>query len=399
VVDRYLKKHGSPFRSCVAFTGTIELEGTKFTEEDMNSGFIEHGVPYDIKAIIKNNDDLRFIIVADKLQTGFDENKLCIMYVDKKLGSGVKAVQTLSRLNRPEKNKRIFVLDFVNKVDEIRDYFTQYYGGELFLPTENETDPNILFTKRDSILDYCIISTLDVEKLYELISDSEKNAGAITAIIASIKQEFDKFEEDKQKLFVAELKKFTCLFYYISAVYNSWNEDMKRFAIVFDVLYNVLFEKEVTRAINAADLIELVEFSTKMAAEDLAIELTSQDLAFDGVSTDVAISNPVFSLIDEIIERFNLRYANADQELQSIVSVLSANDMLVSNVRDSSPSAYESAIAEKVSESITDGLLDGTISGDEEKAAFYTELSNNKMALAQLSNAVIRKIKDMLLAS
>ena len=99
-VDAYLKKRGCGFRSCVAFTGTIELDGIKYTEETMNKEFMENGVPYDIKAIIRNNDDLRIVIVADKLQTGFDENKLCVMYIDKKLGSGVKAVQTISRLNR-----------------------------------------------------------------------------------------------------------------------------------------------------------------------------------------------------------------------------------------------------------------------------------------------------------
>jgi len=397
-VDRYLKKHGSAFRSCVAFTGTIELDGVKYTEEDMNKEFIERGIPYDIKAIIKNHDDLRIIIVADKLQTGFDENKLCIMYVDKKLGSAVKAVQTLSRLNRPEKNKHTFILDFVNKADEIKAYFVEYYGGEIYLPMENEMDPNILFIKRDRIVDYGVIDLLEAQKLYDLIADSDSNAGTITATIASIRLAFDKLDQEKQRLFVAELKKFTQLFYYISAVYNSWNEDMKRLAIVFDVLYNVLFEKEVIPAIDAEDLIELVEFSTKIVYEDLTIELEAKELAFEPASTYVTLSEQTFSLIDEIIEKFNLRYANAEQELQTIVSVLSSDEMLMSNVRDSSPSAYESAVAEKVSESITDGLLDGTISGDEEKAAFYTELSNNKIALAQLSNAVIRKIKDMLLA-
>ena len=94
-VDEYLKKHGCNFRACVAFTGTIELDGVKFTEEEMNSEFREQGVPYDIKSIIANHDELRVVIVADKLQTGFDENKLCVMYLDKKLSSAVKAVQTI----------------------------------------------------------------------------------------------------------------------------------------------------------------------------------------------------------------------------------------------------------------------------------------------------------------
>jgi len=79
----------------------------------MNPGFKEK----DIKEIIKNNDDVRVIIVADKLQTGFDEQKLCILYVYKKLNSAVKAVQTLSRINRICKGKKTFILDFVNKTE------------------------------------------------------------------------------------------------------------------------------------------------------------------------------------------------------------------------------------------------------------------------------------------
>ncbi|MDD4833424.1 MAG: hypothetical protein PHC44_01650 [Lutispora sp.] len=81
-----------------------------------------------------------------------------------------------------------------------------------------------------------------------------------------------------------------------------------------------------------------------------------------------------------------------------MVESLSSDDSLVVNVRDSTPSAYEAAIADKVSLKITDGLLDGTISGDEEKTAFYTELSSNKAVVTQITNTVIRKIKDLLLA-
>ena len=220
-VDAYLKKRGCGFRSCVAFTGTIELDGIKYTEETMNREFMENGVPYDIKAIIRNNDDLRIVIVADKLQTGFDENKLCVMYIDKKLGSGVKAVQTISRLNRPAKNKRTFVMDFVNDTESIKEYFTQYYGGELYLPTENETDPNILFAKRDHILDYCVVTMLDVKNIHELISSEEENSGELTSLLASIVRNYRALDEKKAKLFLAELKKFSKLFYYISAVYNT----------------------------------------------------------------------------------------------------------------------------------------------------------------------------------
>ena len=397
-VDEYLKKHGCSFRACVAFTGTIELNGIKFTEEQMNRDYLEHGVPYDIKSIIRKNDDCRIIIVADKLQTGFDENRLCVMYIDKKLSSGVKAVQTISRLNRPAKNKRTFVMDFINDPEMIQEFFTQYYGGELYLPTENETDPNILFAKRDHILDYCVVTLLDAQKIYHLISAEEENSGELTSILAGITRNYRALDPDRRKAFALELKKFGKLFYYISAVYNVWNPDMEQLAVVFNVLYNVLYEREVTPDIDASKLVELVEYSTKLSQEEFSIVLTAEDQAFDGISTDVASADRTLSIIDEIVEKFNLRYANGPEEIGTIIKDLSNNTDLQSNVRNSTSSAYEAAVDERLMSSIMDGLFDGTVNGNTEKAEFYTELSENTSALIQIRNSIIRKIKDLLLA-
>ena len=398
-VDAYLRKRGCNFRSCVAFTGTIELDGIKYTEETMNREFMENGVPYDIKAIIRNNDDLRIVIVADKLQTGFDENKLCVMYIDKKLGSGVKAVQTISRLNRPAKNKRTFVMDFVNDTEEIKAFFTQYYGGELYLPTENETDPNILFSKRDHILDYCVVTMLDVKNIYDLISSEEENSGELTSLLASIVRNYRGLEAKKGKVFLAELKKFSKLFYYISAVYNTWNPEMEKIAVVFSVIYNVLYEPDTTEAIDASELVELVEFSTKVAQEELTIELHAEDQAFDGISTNVAAADKTYSMIDEIIEKFNLRYADAEIIIKDIMTALSDDADLHSNVRDSSPSAYEAVVDERVDSTIMDGMFNSMMAGDSERAEFYSELSENKPVKTQIRNSVIRRIKDFLLSA
>lgn len=398
-VDAYLKKRGCNFRSCVAFTGTIELDGVKYTEETMNREFMESGVPYDIKAIIRNNDDLRIIIVADKLQTGFDENKLCVMYIDKKLGSGVKAVQTISRLNRPAKNKRTFVMDFANDTEEIKAFFTQYYGGELYLPTENEIDPNILFSKRDHILDYCVVTMLDVKNIFDLISSEEENSGELTSVLASIVRNYRGLEEKKAKVFLAELKKFSKLFYYISAVYNAWNPEMEKIAVVFSVIYNVLYEPDTTEAIDAAELVELVEFSTKVAQEDLTIQLHAEDQAFDGISTNVAAADKTYSMIDEIIEKFNLRYADAEVIIKDIMTTLSDDTDLHSNVRDSSPSAYEAVVDERVDSTIMDGMFNSMMAGDSERAEFFSELSENKPVKMQIRNSIIRRIKDFLLSA
>ena len=396
-VDEYLKKHGCAFRSCVAFTGTIELDDIKYTEEQMNREYAEHGVPYDIKTIIRKNDDCRIIIVADKLQTGFDENTLCVMYIDKKLNSSVKAVQTISRLNRPAKNKRTFVMDFINEPGMICTFFKQYYGGELYLPTENETDPNILFAKRDHILDYCVITLLDAQKIYKLISSEKENSGELTSILAGISRSYRSLDTARRKTFAMELKKFGELFYYISAVYNIWNHDMEELAVVFSVLYNVLYEREVTPDIDPSELVELVDYSSKVSQEEFSIVLTAEDQAFGGISTDIAAADKSLSVIDEIIERFNLRYAHADEEIGSIITDLSNDKVLQSNVQNSTTSAYEVAVTERLSSRIMDGVFDGAVSGDTEKAEFYTELSENTSALIQIRNSIIRKIKDLLL--
>jgi hypothetical protein len=288
-------------------------------------------------------------------------------------------------------------MDFVNDTEDIKTYFTQYYGGELFLPTDKETDPNILFSKRDHILDYCVVTLLDAKRLYELISaNEEENSGAITSLIASISRNFKALEENRRKLFAAELKKFVKLFYYISAVYNNWNESMEQLAVVFSILYNVLYEREETEKVDPAEIIELVEFSTKVAQEDLTIELVAEDQAFDGISTDIAMADKTYSLIDEIIEKFNARYAEAATELQAMIESLSEDEDLRMNVKNSAPSAYESAASDKLSEIISTHMLDGLLTGNRDKVDYYNELSEDKNTQKQICSRIIRKIKDWL---
>jgi hypothetical protein len=290
-------------------------------------------------------------------------------------------------------------MDFVNDTESIKEYFTQYYGGELYLPTENETDPNILFAKRDHILDYCVVTMLDVKNIHELISSEEENSGELTSLLASIVRNYRALDEKKAKLFLAELKKFSKLFYYISAVYNTWNPEMEKIAVVFTVIYNVLFEPDPDNAIDAAELVELVEFSTKIAQEELTIELRTEDQAFEGVSTDVAAADKTYSFIDEIIEKFNLRYADAEIIIKEIMTSLSDDEDLHSNVRDSSPSAYEAVVDERVDSTIMDGMFSSMMAGDAERAEFYSELSENKPVKTQIRNSIIRKIKDFLLSA
>ena len=131
----YLQERKSPYQAIVAFSGEHEDAGRKVTETTLN-GFPSAQIEKKFQ-----QDPYRFLIVAEKFQTGYDEPLLHTMYVDKQLW-GIKAVQTLSRLNRARPQKTdTFVLDFVNDADTIKDAFADYYRTTIL---SEETDPNKL---------------------------------------------------------------------------------------------------------------------------------------------------------------------------------------------------------------------------------------------------------------
>ena len=131
----YLRERKSPYQAIVAFSGEHEYHGSRVTEASLN-GFASGQIPAKIQ-----EHPYRFLVVADKFQTGYDEPLLHTMYVDKML-SGIKAVQTLSRLNRAHPKKHdVFVLDFMNDSDGIELAFSDYYRTTVL---SGETDPNKL---------------------------------------------------------------------------------------------------------------------------------------------------------------------------------------------------------------------------------------------------------------
>ena len=150
-LDRYLAEKGHPWKALVAFSGTVQDGGASYTESGMNSAGTDGCISEQATAAEFEKPEYRFLVVANKFQTGFDQPLLHTMYVDKKLG-GVNAVQTLSRLNRthPEKEGTM-VLDFANEADEIRKAFEPYFETTLL---SEATDPNLLYEVQARLLDF-----------------------------------------------------------------------------------------------------------------------------------------------------------------------------------------------------------------------------------------------------
>ena len=204
--EEYTKKKGyTNIKALVAFSGKVTLsdDETEYTEVGMN-GFPENQLP---KEFDKN--EYQVLLVANKYQTGFDQPKLCAMYIMKKL-KGVSAVQTLSRLNRisPPFDKKTFVLDFVNSYEDILEAFAPYYTTTLL---SNSVTPSAIYDLEVQIDAYTVLDPDDIEKANDLIYKGKitsKDKQKLTFYFQRAQNMIKKYELEKQREIVALLRRF-----------------------------------------------------------------------------------------------------------------------------------------------------------------------------------------------
>ena len=166
----------------VAFSDEVEDEGEQYTEEKLNK--YKTGETIKEKALPEafHTDEFGMLIVAEKYQTGFDEPLLHTMFVDKKL-SGVKAVQTLSRLNRTMRGKQnTFVLDFVNSAEDIQKAFEPYYEETIL---EEETNPNVIYDLKNALDSYRVYQEMEVLKFADVFYSNKEQSGGDLAKLQS----------------------------------------------------------------------------------------------------------------------------------------------------------------------------------------------------------------------
>ena len=169
--EDYTKKKGyTDIKALVAFSGKVKLpdDDTEYTEASMN-GFSEDKLTQEF-----DKDDYQVLLVANKYQTGFDQPKLCAMYILKKL-KGVAAVQTLSRLNRicPPFDKKTFILDFVNTYEDIISAFAPYYTTTLL---SNSVTPTAIYDLEAQVDAYTVLDPDDIEKANDLFYKKNPSA-------------------------------------------------------------------------------------------------------------------------------------------------------------------------------------------------------------------------------
>jgi type I restriction enzyme R subunit len=215
VMDEYLATHYPYIKSLIAFSGELEVDEIKYTEESLNA-IKESELP----EVFDSVDSIKFLIVADKYQTGFDQPKLCAMYVDKML-DGVTAVQTLSRLNRVARGKdNTFVLDFVNSTKTITESFARYYTSSNI---QEMTDPNIVFEFYHKIDEFHICYEEEVKEYCKLYLKEKRDSNDIANmdnLVSVAIERFNKIKEiEKQDEFKTYVVKFFRAYNFLIQIY------------------------------------------------------------------------------------------------------------------------------------------------------------------------------------
>jgi len=299
----YLQERKSPYRAIVAFSGEHEYGGGKVTEGSLN-GFPSNQIADKIR-----EDPYRFLICADKFQTGYDEPLLHTMYVDKAL-SGVKAVQTLSRLNRAHPQKHdTFVLDFMNDPETIRKAFEPYYRTTILA---DETDPNKLHDLKADLDSYQVYAPEQVNELVRLYlggADRDQLDPILDACVANYIEQLD---EDGQVDFKGKAKAFLRTYGFLSSILPFANTEWEKLSIFLEFLVPKLpapKEEDLSRGILEA--IDMDSYRVEKQSS-MRIALPDADAEIEPVPTAGGGHKPEPELdrLSNIIKAFNDQFGN-----------------------------------------------------------------------------------------
>jgi type I restriction enzyme R subunit len=303
-VNRCIEARKSPYKAIVAFTGDKEYGGANVNESSLN-GFSSNSIPIKFR-----QDPYRFLIVADKFQTGYDEPLLHTMYVDKIL-SDIKAVQTLSRLNRALDGKiDTFVLDFVNEPDVIQESFSRYYRTIIL---SGETDPNKLYNLITVMEKLQVYTQYHIDTLVGMYLRGEQR-DKLDPILDSCTKLYKQLDEDAQVEFKSSAKAFVRTYGFLGSILLYGNSEWEKLSIFLNLLLPRLpspVEGDLMQGI--LDAIDLDSYRT-VAKEQMAIQLQDSDAHVEPVPMGKIAdkSESELDLLSTILARFNDIFGNIE---------------------------------------------------------------------------------------
>lgn len=392
--QEYIAKKGySDIKSLVAFSGKVKLDGEteEFTESSIN-GFPESRLPREF-----DSDDYKVLLVANKYQTGFDQPKLCAMYILKKL-RGVNAVQTLSRLNRicPPFDKKTFVLDFVNTYDEIVSAFRPYYTTTLLA---NSVTPSAVYDLEARLDGYFVLDPADVEAAANILCRPPIDSKAkqkLNFYFGRVKKRMDDYDNFKQIEIASVMRHFVRFYQFLIQV--SCFEDVelhKKFVFVSYLLSYL----DISMPGGGFDLdgkIKAVNFVQKKEAEHGKEKMTSQPVVNLPTASAIVLPEDKQERLSVIIAEINSRTGKSYDNDVAIKAMLQIRDLMLKS--DKLRTSAKNNTEKDFEFAYFDGIDDALIEGLSQNQDFFSLLLNNdeikKEVLGIFASEIYKSLRE-----
>ena len=320
LMREYCKKMGyTDVRPLVAYSGTIEYQGVEYTESQLNTTE-EYKITEGNLPLYFASDLYNILIVADKYQTGFDEPLLHTMFVDKGL-KGVKAVQTLSRLNRHCAGKvDTYVLDFVNTTDSIVASFKPFFEETIL---SEAVDVNMVYDYKQQLDTYLLWDSNDEDKVYNIYKKKEQGSTDLGKLASALKPALDKYmqlEEEAQFKVRSLMKNFNRFYSYMAQVIRTFDRDLYKSYIFTEFLYKFL-PKNAHEKVDLSGKLALINNKlSETFSGSLSLAPTKEDKTINPEKGGQGIKvETKRDLLKNIIDKINIMYQGKFTEADRVI--------------------------------------------------------------------------------
>lgn len=385
------KKRYTDLDALVAFSGKVKLDGdeTTYTEASVN-GFAEDKLPAKF-----DTNDYQILIVANKYQTGFDQDKLCAMYILKKL-NGVNAVQALSRLNRicPPYKKKTFILDFVNSYEDMKKAFARYYTTTILSNTVTASSIADIEAKMDG---YYVIEPLDIESCAKLMMKKSITAAEVKQlnfIFGKTEKVLKKHDFEEQKEILTTMRHFVRFYEFLLQATCYEDIELHKKYLFVSAFIDYVNIGQTGAGYDLKGKVKAINFIQKKDKEHKDEKLNSNPIVKLPTADDFGLTEDKEKKLSEIISEINARMGKGYDTDIVVKSILQIRDLMLKS--EKLKTSAKNNTADDFSFAFFDNVDDILIDGLEQNSDFFSLLLNNDEMKHQVLGAFVGEIYNSL---
>lgn len=356
--DYVTRKGYTDIHALVAFSGKVTLDGQEYTEVGMN-GISEKNLPAEF-----DKDGYQVLLVADKYQTGFDQKKLCAMYILKKL-HGVSTVQTLSRLNRicPPYNKKTFILDFENDYDSVIRDFAKYYTTTLL---SNSVTVSSVYDIEAKLDGYYVLDPSDIEKFNTILyqdSISARDKKTMEFLLQKAKHTIEngRTAEEANEIILTISHFIRCYEFLLQVTCFADNELHKKYNFI-NYLNSYLKIKNPGAGFNLAGQIEATGFAQKKSETHEKSKINPNPIVKLPVAEQIVLTPQKTERLSQIIAEINSKTGKSYDNDVVVKSMLQIKDIMMkseelkASAKNNTEKDFEFAYFDNIDDALIEGL-------------------------------------------